>query len=208
MATTSCQAKITKQENLIYSTTVGDSELFVSPYPPDKLLAQAYIRMEDEGLLDTLFHERVPTLSEFLLRFCVERQAILACSIKENGVQRLAGFGWFNQSQRIGHLDLVRCEAGIIFFKDCRKLRITTTFGHLMTAWAFSNIKPKGLTLDVIFGTTPQPNRAACMYFRRLGWKSIGPLPNYTTYPGFDGPVAVYISFMTRSGWIKASPFV
>lgn len=173
----------------------------VTPYPTTKILAIAYLEMEKEGILDTVFHE-VPIDIEYFIGEYKKNKVILACFVQTKNTGdaakdlEFAGLAWFNATWKLGDSGMNKAEVGIFFFKRFQKRRWTLTLSAMCAEWVFDH-----LPVYALFGTTPEPNKAACYFFRALGFDSVGPLRDYTTYPGVKGPVAVYISHMNKDDW-------
>jgi hypothetical protein len=186
------QLPLVKEErSLIYHS--GDC--IITPHPPELLLAKIYIRMEEEGLLDQVFHAGGMDIINFVTTFS-RQNASLACFVEIDGTPHLAGLMWFNSTFKIGALDLRKAEVGICVFKRFHKLKWALRLAALCAEWAFDH-----LGVHAIYGTTPELNRRAVAFFKLLGFGWIGPLPNYTSFPGCDEPVGVYLSFMDKKTW-------
>ncbi len=169
-------------------------ELSLAPYPTERILAEGYLRFEQEGTLDLIYHHGgTHSLAWFLTQFVKEQNAILALC-KNNAV---IGFAWFNYLAKIGSTEFKKAEAGIGFFRKTHP-RDALLAAAMGTDWAF-----RELGLDVMFGVTPEPNKAAVRFLERLGRDTFGPIPMFTTFP-FEGghqPCGAYISTMTTVKW-------
>lgn len=188
-----------KDSAAVYRCVVsGDTELILTPYPTQSILAQAYLKVEAGGLLPVVFHEGVPDLAWFLARF--SKEPTLACWAKVsyntsfNLNYQLAGLTWFNSITRVGGTDQRKAETGLFFFREFQHHGWTAIWSHMSTEWAFEN-----LGIDAIFGLTPAPNRAAVRFVRSLGWNLYGPVPGYTSYD--EKPCDAWLSAMTKSRW-------
>lgn len=178
------------KENCIYRC--GD--LALAPYPTEKVLAEGYLRFEQEGTLDSIFHQGPSTLTNFLTQFVKEQQAILTFL---KGNQHI-GFAWFNYLSTIGNSKAKKAEAGMAFFRKThpRDALLACAMG---TDWVFEE-----LNVDVMFGVTPEKNKAAVKFFKRLGRDFYGPIPLFTCFPDGNGgyePCGAYVSAMTRGKW-------
>ena len=166
---------------------VGD--LIVTPTVTQVQLAQAYIRMEEEGTLATVFYQKLPTLAEFMAEFLTAgRRVTLGCFRQ----QELCGLGWVFQPVTMDKY--VKCETGMVFFRRQSNPRDNLSFGKMMLQVFFERYP-----VDVIFGVTPDPNKLALRYARKLGFSLHGPIPDYCSFGGelVDG----WISHMSKEGW-------
>jgi hypothetical protein len=170
--------------------TYRDGELIVAPHPSESMLAFAFVRFEHEDLLRWIFYEGVPSARNFI-SYLMERET-LACYRQrpDSPGAELCGLGWLVLSDQLTN-PFRKGEIGIGFFKGQKDIR---RFGEIMTTWAFDNLK-----VSAIYGTTPEPNRAALAYIRRLGFEMFGPVPNFCTWEG--KPVAAWISAITKEKW-------
>ena len=166
----------------------------VAAKPPERILAEGYLRLEKEGSCELVYHEGEHSLTWFLTQF-VKNQAAILTLCKEN---RVLGFAWFNYLMKIGATEYKKAEAGIAFFRKTspRDALMTAAMG---TEWAFNE-----LGVDVILSVTPEPNKAAVRFFKRLGREPFGPIPMMTCFPDGKGgyePCGAYVSAMTKVKW-------
>ena len=188
---------ITKDKALVYSS----SDCVITPYPTEVMLAQAFMMMENDGLTDQVFHEGNPGLGWFVNEFS-KKNAILMCWVRTGPKPAdltLAGMTWFNGAWRIGRSEFKKAEVGICFFKKFWRRKWTITLAALSAEWAFDNLEQGKIVL--LMGTTPEPNKAAVAFFKALGFGTTGLMPCFTTYPGIEGPVGIWGSYMTREVW-------
>ena len=169
-------------------------ELLVLPRPNDQTLATAYLRFENEGSLESLFYEGVPSLLWFVQNFQASERSVLACG-HENGKggYDLDGLGWINEVHTMAAGKFRKAECGMAFFRGAKN---TVMYGQLMAEWAFTVLK-----LDALFGTTPEPNKLAVNYARNVGFELHGPLPHYASWKG--ELCACWLSVITREEWRK-----
>lgn len=161
-------------------------ELRVVPRPDEWRLAELYFRFQKDGLLPLMFYHQIPSLSSFLQSF--SQEGTLVCYVGEV----LAGMGWTNNRDRV--CDRInRAEVSEAFFKGV-PMDTTLALGKLMLEWAFDTYQ-----LDVVFGTTPIPNRAAVIFARRMGFEECGVLPCFAVWQG--EPCSVMLTAMTRERW-------
>lgn len=173
------------------------NNLIVTPAVTEIHLAQAYIRMQEEDTLSTVFYQGVPTLQDFLAEYLTHgRRITLGCFRAIEGESKLefCGLGWVFGAVTMDKYS--RAETGMVFFKRQSSRLDNLTFGHMMLSSFFNNYK-----IDAIFGTTPEPNRLALRYAQKLGMQLIGPVPNYATWHG--EMTAGWISHISRSQWLE-----
>lgn len=170
---------------------IGD--LVVCPVHNDALLASMYLRFRQEGLLPIIFHEsgeEPPDLTWFLKTYLDPANSSLGCFLEKGGQVEPCGLCWVNQVYPISDGRWKKAEVGLAFFRHQPPERLLT-FGRMVQAWAFEQ-----LGLDTLFGTTPEPNRAAVQFGKNLGFHQVV-LPGYTAYEGrLCGAV---IQWMTRT---------
>ena len=165
--------------------------LIVAPKPSDEMLAWAYMRLKREELLDRVFHEGCPSLTWCLEWFTQPNTAVLGCFKQVDGRAEMRGLGWLNSFTVLhGKSDWRKAELGEAFFRGVG-MHETEQFGRLMLTWAFDELK-----MDVLFGSTPEPNRAAVLFARRMGFKMIGVADGYGLWNG--EPCGCWISVLTR----------
>lgn len=171
--------------------------LLVSPYVTDSTLALAYLTFERDKLLDRIFHEKRPNLRWFLDTFSKDNIDVLSCSrLSSDGKSlQLCGVGWINTG--FGNKVEV-CEA---FGREFWGHDMPLHFCWLMLQWLFDHQKGT----DVVYGTTPVPNRIAAAFSRKVGFTLHGPLPLYSTYDG--QPCDCWVSSLTRKQWEQMGIF-
>ena len=176
-------------------------DLLVTPYPPESLLARAFLKMEQQGSLPIVFHESCQGIGWFINEFS-RKQSILACWVKvrESGVLEqdieLAGMAWFNQRWKIGESGKNKAEAGYVFFKEHQSPKKTLPLAAMSMQWAYDR-----LDVDLILGMTPEKNKPACYFLRWLGMSPSGPIESFTTYPAGGEICGAYVSTMTKERW-------
>ena len=169
------------------SNIITDGDLTVTPILTDILLAKAYIRMLEEGLLDTVFYQKTPTITEFMLEYLTQGKIVTLGCFRGS---EFCGLGWVMAPVSMD--GFTRAETGMCFFRGEKQ---AVKFGRMMLRSFFTRY-----SIDVIFGTTPAPNRAALIYARRLGFHMTGPVPGLCSWKNqlSDG----WISTMTRKQWV------
>jgi RimJ/RimL family protein N-acetyltransferase len=167
-------------------------ELFVASEISESLLATAYLLMEKEGLLETVFYESIPSLSTYLSWLQNKTSRYLGCFIRPTldvDDVRLAGLSWLWDIR--GPVGGRRCECGMVFFREWQRDHIPEELTEKTMDYAFG---PCGI--DVLYGITPVRNRAAILFSRRMGFKQTAPLPMYGSWHG--EPEDVVMSFLTK----------
>lgn len=177
-------------------------EQVVSRCANDELLAFAYMRFKQEGLLPILFYEKDYTLIEFVQKYMEPATSTLACMIFPGGKAdepKLAGIGWINDLTRMG-LNHARANCGMAFFRGFSEPDILVRFAQIMIEWAFDI-----LAIDALHGVTPAPNRAAVLFSRKCGFQQVGPLEAGTVWQG--KLCDVYLSSMSKERWKMMRPW-
>jgi len=160
----------------------------VVPANQDEVLAHAYLRFQADGLLPMVFSE-----GETSLRWFLETYRSMHVVAGMDG-ERLAGLGWLNKIIDMGTAGW-KADCGMAFFPEISpwsKVRL----GELFIDCAFEELNLQGL-----FGTTPEPNRRALRYAKKLGFQLHGPIPAMSAWEGKI--CAAYISSMTRQQWLQ-----
>jgi len=171
-----------------------DGQLVVTEKVSDEVLATAYMRFKQEGLLEYIFYEHVPTLTWFMNWFTWPTVDVLACLKKEeDGSMKLAGLTWLNSRIKIG--SWTKAEVGHAYFREFQNGRDTIRWSRLSISYVFNF-----LAVDALFGVTPEPNKSAVRASRKIGFEVTGPVfYGYTTWKG--DPCRVYISSVDKATW-------
>lgn len=90
---------------------------------------------------------------------------------------------------------ITRSEMGFGFLPNCNVFQALKA-GRVIMQSCFDK-----LNVDHMFGTTPEPNKEALAYVRRLGLKMYGPVPNFCMYNG--DYVGAYTSHISKDEWTK-----
>lgn len=183
-----CRHALSKGDDRVYRL----GERIVAPELSAEMLAYAYMRFRQEGLLRLIFYEGDVGIRWFLEKY--HELSTLGCFRQKNGVENadLLGMGWLNTEVH-GDSYFRRSEVGMAFFREVSP-EDTLIYSQMMLEWAFDNLK-----IDAMFGTTPIKNRAAVAHVRRLGFDLFGPIPSFAVWHG--EPVACWISAMTKEQW-------
>lgn len=153
------------------------------------LLADACLRWMKEGTLETIFHEGflgVKWMIEWFL--CPENTTLAAFRGQE-----FCGLGWFLQPRKFANN--IRAECGLGFFRQQSNRTQNLDIGRMMLDWVFEH-----LAVDVLYGATPEPNKLALRFAKKLGFNVYGPVPYVC---GWKGEMAgACFSIMTREDWL------
>lgn len=169
--------------------------LVVTPCVTDSLLAQAYLTYQKEGTLPVIFYLKIPTIKEFIDAHMETGSRItLGCFRVDEETNKvdLVGLGWVSDSVRMG--GHCKAEIGIGMFRCAG--RDNLAFGKMMLSCFFQQH-----AIDVLFGTTPEPNRLALRYSRKLGFDLSSPIEDYCTWQG--ELTAGIISHMSKAQWVE-----
>jgi RimJ/RimL family protein N-acetyltransferase len=131
------------------------------------------------------------------MKFFSEGSALLQVLAVTNdkGFIEPAGMAWIAEVSVCSGI-LIRGVGSFCFFKDYQKPMYTDQFAEMILEYWF-----EALSLDIVVGSTPEPNRAAVIYAKRAGFKEIGRIPNYTTFKGQVVPAV--ITAMTKEEFRK-----
>jgi len=165
-------------------------DLGMSVAMSDELLAMSYLRFRAEGSLESIYYEKVPTLTEFLQACAKPTCACLGGFVDNN----LAGVCWAFNYQEMGHLN--KAELGFGFFDAVATSRQKVELGRLAIDVIFTNFR-----VDVLTGITPEPNRAARRFTRACGFEMQSePVKNAIVWEG--ALASAYHSSLTRADWL------
>ena len=164
----------------------------------EDLLAAAYLRFKQEGLLPTYYHNYFPeiTLRQFLDFHRLPRVEYLGCFLQDQATGRieLAGEGVINQSREYGG-DRI-CEVGLGYFREFQKPRITTEFTEMLLDYVFIERGYAGC-----YGVSPIQNPTIHRFAKRMGFRVHGPLPFFVGWHGLSS--SAYLYEMTAFDWVK-----
>lgn len=175
-------------------SVLRSGNLIVTPVVAEFLLAKAYITMVEEGTLDVVFYQSAISLRDFLEAYLTHGKRITLGCFRElpDGRMEFCGMGWAHNAEKMA--SYVKSECGMVFFKKQSSKRDNVAFGKLMLQSFFTQHN-----VDVIFGTTPEPNKLALRYAQKLGFDLIGPIPNYCSWHGELAPG--WVSHISKSQW-------
>jgi len=171
--------------------------LMILPYTPgvgvytEDALIQLYQRLKKEGLFEIVFHEQpnMPLL-QFMNFFSGPNTLLqILSTVKDNQVVDTVGMTWLTDLSTCSGL-MQKAIASFVFFKDYQSPMYTDQLAKIVLEYWFDWLK-----LDIIIGMTPETNRAALLYAKRIGLKEIGRIPSFTTLSGeIVGGVVTYMT--------------
>ncbi len=165
---------------------------------PD-MLAGAYLRFKQEGRIETIYYERVPSIIEYLNMVTKPEHISLGCFVDQDGDGKnwqFAGICWVFDRQELGN-GQYKAEVGFGFFEAGSTSRQKVELGRLAVHVTF-NI----FNIDVLFGTTPTENRAARRYTRAVGFDMMpAPLKNFISWEGALSDA--WISTLSKTDWAE-----
>ncbi len=170
-------------------------ELFIASDIGESLMATAYLLMEKDELLDTVFYEGVPTITQFIGYLQRKESRYIGCFVRptlDNAPVELAGVGWLWDVR--GPVGGVRAECGMVFFRKWQRSHIPEELTVKIIDYAFGPCN-----CDVLYGVTPVPNRAAVIFSKRMGFHQTEPLPKYGSWHG--EPADAILSYLTKENW-------
>ena len=159
--------------------------LAVFPYHPkagafkEDALIRLYERLKTEELFDIVFHENPGlTALEFLNFFNQPRNLLLIFGVVDGDQFDTAGLAWLSDVTLCSD-QLTRATGSFVYFKQYQRAPYTDAFGKRALEYWF-----KYLHINTLVGLTPESNRAALIYIKRLGLKECGRVPQFTTLFG------------------------
>ncbi len=173
--------------------------LAVSIRLSDDLLATAYLRFKQEGILETIYYERVPSLCEYLSQVMKPEHISIGCFVDRRGDGKFwdfMGVCWVFDRQELGN-GQYKAETGFGFFKDAASSSLEKVQLAKLGIYAtFSTFN-----IDVLFGTTPTENRAARRFARAVGFDMApAPIKNFISWEGALSDA--WISSLTKKDWV------
>ena len=162
-------------------------DLFATTLWDDKVLANIYLRLDAAGLADKVWYQSGHSLSWFLnWSHCPENGTVILA--RNNGTSvELCGIAWISNKQELGDTGTYKGEIGFAFLPevsvgDAIKLG---RIGLKFIAGVFN--------IDYLYGATPDSNKRALAYAKRMGMQMYGPIPNHCVYLG--EPDALWFSY-------------
>ena len=174
-------------------TGIGGT-LTIVQNPPEDWIAAAWLKFKEAGLLETIWHQGVPTLSWFL-NWCKAENCILYAGLfkpDNEDVVHLCGLGWCVTITPIA--EYFKAEVGMAFLPEWQHHHIPAELAEMMIDDAFEN-----QMIILMVGTTPVKNKLAARFIRKAGFKELCVIPHYATWQG--EPCDTIISALTVEDW-------
>jgi RimJ/RimL family protein N-acetyltransferase len=170
-----------------------ETECFVRTDLGQGLMAVAYLRMEQDGLLETVFFQHIPTLKEFIGWLEARDNRFLGCFVRNDANQAvLAGLAWLWNIR--GAPGGRKADCGFVVFREFMHHRLPLRLIEKTLEYSF-----EVENLDVVYGLTLADNRPVLIFGRRLGFTFLPPLPKFASKQGV--PCDAVMSFLTREDW-------
>lgn len=177
---------------------IREPELLISRDYDAKLLAAFYLQLDAQGLLPVIWSQGVPPLEEFLAWHRDPKHVWISCYLRPTwDVTKLVGFGWLETILNTGAT--LKAECSIAFLKEHQRHGLPEQFATRMLNYVFDDLVMGERHIDVLYATSPKPNRAAIRFVQRLGFDYVGELPLFCTYAG--KPSSSVLSALTRERW-------
>jgi|GEM_PF-3061258 len=146
-------------------------------------LVDLYFRIHQDGLQEIVFHENPEmTLLQFMNFMSSPRTFLSVFALMDeqtDSVVDVVGMAWLSETQNCCGGTLNKAIGSFLFFKNYQKPAYTDPCHEILFDYWFNL-----LGLHTLVGLTPEPNRAALLFVKRLGLKEICRIPRYTTYEG------------------------
>ena len=149
---------------------------------PDSVIKNCWDQMVSDGTNNVVFHDELCN-SDLFLQF-IKSSAILPQFILYN--QTIAGFTWLSE---IGKNSAV---GNFCFFKPFWGYGIPEELGQMVLDYWFSFPGKDKPLFDIIIGKTPEWNRKAVSYIKKLDFTILGTIPYLSRGRG------MVISYKTR----------
>lgn len=179
--------------------------LCVAPQLTDELLATAYLRLKRDKLLETIHHERVPSLTEFLKMHSSPGSIALgafidraeAPNVRMKAGYDFCGLSWVFDREDIAGVNMSKASVGFAFFRHAAHPQEKIALGKMMIECFFER-----WNIDILFGLTPAPNRAALNYAEQVGFRISARIADFCSWEGAltEG---VYSS-LAKTDWLAA----
>jgi RimJ/RimL family protein N-acetyltransferase len=172
-----------------------DPEVFVRGEIGQSLMAVAYLRMESDDLLDTVFFQKIPTLKEFIGWLESPSNRYLGCFIRdESGKAILAGLGWLWNLRGVPGGRSADC--GLCIFREFRHDHLPEKLTAKLLDYSFGVEK-----LDMLYGWSLANNRAVLIHAKRMGMTLLPKIPKFASCKGL--PADVVISYISKDDWLR-----
>jgi RimJ/RimL family protein N-acetyltransferase len=166
----------------------------VAPLTNIDLIATAYLRLKQEGVLEMIYYECDPGLPKVLATMTDPATITLGCFVKDGERVDMVGLGHAAAALTLPN-GQKKAELSEVFFKDWQRRNVTLPMAQMMIQWLFDRSD-----LDFLYGTTPEKNPAAVRFMKALGFgHTREPIPNFTCWQG--KPCGCYVSWMDAERW-------
>jgi hypothetical protein len=187
-----------------YPLHYKEGDLLVVKYPRQESLAEAYMRLKQEELLQVFFHEDTVerTLLEWLQWAVADPDTLMMGCYRQNpedpGRLDLCGVGKLGPGHRLGDKGM-KSEVAMFFFKEYWDRDLTLGWCRMMIEMIFDSTNRTAL-----FGTIPEGNTPCVRFMMGIGFEHLGrALPHYTLWKGEIS--GAWIGCMTRQRWAMLS---
>lgn len=160
-------------------------EIIVIPYFVDTAPAAEFTlpglwtRLRDEGIFELFFHDHPDLTFGQFVKALSEGDTLIFMVAKKFADGRMEHMGMATLGQMLDTKLTKRAIAGFLFFKDYWNHRDADEAGGKILDHWFDVVG-----LDTIGGLTPKHNRPALAYIHRLGFVSVGEIPNWSILKG------------------------
>jgi len=171
-------------------------EIVVLPYLADSdelgsvRLPVFWQRLHEEGIFELFFHDHPDMSFSRFVRSLTQPDDLIFMIGKSWSDGRIEHMGMATLSQILDNSLTKRAVAGFLFFKAYWNHRDADEAGRKVISMWFNELK-----LKTIAGLTPKVNRPALAYIHRLGFVSIGEMPDFCLFKGRSVPATV--SYLT-----------
>lgn len=145
----------------------------------DTLVSGFYDVLDDEGTIETVFGDQIPTAERFLT-FLKDSENVPVFIIRDT----IVGVAWLNR--------IVKNHACAHFAHTKAIKGVSIQVGMMVLDYWFSFPGKAGPLFDVLVGNIPASNKLAIRYIKKLGFFEIGEIPHVAP----DG--AMSISYKVR----------
>jgi RimJ/RimL family protein N-acetyltransferase len=159
------------------------------------LLPGLWKRLHDEGVFEMFFHDFPElTFGQFVqvLSNPTERMDVIVEQDEAGNIIDTVGLSLLTQI--VEKPEMKRGVGNFLLFRKYWDGKASLEIGDTILANWFDH-----LGMDVIAGVTPKMNHAALKYIHRLGFQSVGEIPDFCLYRGQRCPAVV--SHMSRVEW-------
>jgi hypothetical protein len=181
-----------KQPQAQTSAVVDGRHIAIGVNPGEDWIGGAYFRLKSEGIFPIFMHNN-PTIGLSAFLAWAAKITTLGFFSNPDTIPTLDGFAFINRIQQFGEESI--CEVGEMFFRGTPR-NVTLAYCRMALDFCFIT---RGFV--AVYGITPEANRPARIFNRRLGFTCSEPLPGLV---GWGGKAANgIISSMSREQWLS-----